>query len=101
PHGKMILRPSRKFLRSDELDVPDPPGYQFCQARGLIIIDSPKVGKVAVLPVGMAQVSSVILSTKPGAELKKGDEIGYFQFGGSDVCLVFQKRSKLEILAKD
>ncbi|CAG8454284.1 9384_t:CDS:2 [Dentiscutata heterogama] len=99
--GKMILRPSRKFLRKDELDVPDPPGYQFCQARGLVIIDSPKVGKVAVLPVGMAQVSSVILSTKVGGELKKGDEIGYFQFGGSDVCLVFQKRSKVEILAKD
>ncbi|CAG8663246.1 phosphatidylserine decarboxylase-related protein [Gigaspora rosea] len=99
--GKKTLKPSRKFLRTDEIDIPDPPGYQFCQTRGLIIIDSPKIGKVAVLPVGMAHVSSVVLSTKAGAELRKGDEISYFQFGGSDVCILFQKQSQVELLAKD
>ncbi|CAG8662668.1 775_t:CDS:1 [Dentiscutata erythropus] len=99
--GKMTLKPSRKFLRTDEIDVPDPPGYQFCQTRGLIVIDSPKIGKVAILPVGMSQVSSVVLTTKLGAELKKGDEISYFQFCGSNVCLLFQKQSKVEIPAKD
>ncbi|CAB4412566.1 unnamed protein product [Rhizophagus irregularis] len=92
------------------LDAPDSAGYQFCQARGLIVIDSPKVGKVAVLPIGMAQVSSVVLCVKgeeigkdgkvvEGDEVKKGDEISYFQFGGSDIVLLFQAQSKVKILA--
>lgn len=98
--GKVVLRPGRKMHSGGkELSAPDSPGYQFCQARGLIVIDSPKVGKVAVLPIGMAQVSSVVLSTYEGAEVKKGDEISYFQFGGSDIVLVFQAQSKVDILA--
>ncbi|CAG8451643.1 9836_t:CDS:1 [Ambispora leptoticha] len=98
--GKTRLNPNRKW-DSDvkSLSSPDSPGYQFRQTRGLILIDSPKVGKVAVLPVGMGQVSSVVLSTQAGAELKKGDEISYFQFGGSDIVLVFQAQSQVEILA--
>lgn len=92
PNGILRLTPIR------DLDAPDSPGYQFCQARGLIVIDSP-IGKVAVLPIGMAQVSSVVLSTKSGAKVNKGDEISYFQFGGSDIILVFQKESQVKILA--
>ncbi|CAG8592296.1 23527_t:CDS:1 [Cetraspora pellucida] len=100
--NKLILTPSRRIIKPDqlkaEIDAPDSPGYQFCQARGLIVIESPKVGLVAVLPIGMAQVSSVVLTTRVGAEVKKGDEISYFQFGGSDVVLLFQKN--VEIIAK-
>lgn len=76
----------------DTVDAPDSPGYQFIQARGLIIIDNPDIGLVAVLPIGMAQVSSVVLSVKPGQEVKKGQEISYFQMGGSDCIVVFQAR---------
>ncbi|CAG8473077.1 1223_t:CDS:1 [Paraglomus brasilianum] len=100
--GKLRLTPIRKLEQPDvvkELDAPDSPGYQFCQARGLIVIDSPEVGKVAVLPIGMAQVSSVQLSTHKGANVKKGAELAYFQFGGSDVVVVFQAQSKVDILA--
>jgi len=61
----------------------DGTGYQFTQARGLIVIDSP-VGLVAVLPIGMGQVSSVNLTAQVGAHLAKGEEFGYFAFGGSD-----------------
>lgn len=39
--------------------APDSPGYQFLQARGLTPIDSPVAGLVAVLLIGMAQVSSL------------------------------------------
>ncbi|PKC54467.1 hypothetical protein RhiirA1_142770, partial [Rhizophagus irregularis] len=92
-NGKHRLIPTRA------LDAPDSPGYQFCQARGLIVIDSPKVGKVAVLPIGMAQVSSVVLSVEEEHEVKKGEEISYFQFGGSDIVLLFQAQSKVKILA--
>jgi phosphatidylserine decarboxylase len=35
-------------------------------------------------------VSSVTLTPDVGAELAKGEEFGFFQFGGSDIIMVFQ-----------
>ena len=72
------------------LNVVDGDTYQFNQERGLIVIESPEVGLVAILPIGMAYVSSVNLTTEVGAELRKGDQFGYFMFGGSDIVTVFQ-----------
>jgi hypothetical protein len=37
------------------------PGYKFCHARGLIVLDT-AISLVAVLPIGMAQVLSIILT---------------------------------------
>lgn len=71
-------------------------GYQFVQTRGLVVLDSP-IGLVACLPVGMAQVSSVVITAEVGATLRKGEEMGYFQFGGSDFVLVFERQSGTEI----
>lgn len=67
--------------------------YQFNQERGLVVIESPTVGLVAVVPVGMTFISSVVLTPEVGAELRKGDPVGYFQFGGSDLVLLFQDRN--------
>jgi phosphatidylserine decarboxylase precursor len=74
-------------------DVVDGDTYQFNQERGLIVIDSPEVGLVAVLPIGMSYVSSVNLSPHTGAILQKGDEFGYFLFGGSDIVILFQNNN--------
>ncbi len=65
-------------------------GHQFQQARGLIIQDSP-VGLVATLPIGMGQVSSVNVTPRVGSYLDKGEEFGYFLFGGSDIVILFQR----------
>ncbi len=67
--------------------------YQFRQERGLVVIDSPEVGLVAVLPIGMSYVSSVNLTPDVGATLQKGDEFGFFLFGGSDIVMLFQDRN--------
>ena len=75
------------------LNVVDGHTYQFNQERGLVVIDSPEVGLVAVLPIGMAYVSSVNLTAEVGAELEKGDQFGYFMFGGSDIVTVYQDRN--------
>lgn len=80
-------------------DAPDSPGYQFAQARGLVVLDT-KIGLVAVLPIGMAQVSSVILSVEKGVTLRKGEELSYFQFGGSDIILLFEARSNVSLTAQ-
>ena len=75
------------------LGVVDGDTYQFKQERGLVVIDSPEVGLVAVLPIGMAYVSSVNLTPEVGAELQKGEEFGYFLFGASDIVMLFQDRN--------
>ena len=72
--------------------VVDGDTYQFRQERGLVIIDSPEVGLVAVLPIGMSYVSSVNLTPDLGATLQKGDEFGFFLFGGSDIVILFQNK---------
>lgn len=74
----------------------DEAGYQFLQTRGLIVIQS-KVGKVAILPMGMAQVSSIVVTAEKGVTLRKGEEISYFQFGGSDIVVVFERASNVSV----
>eukprot|EP00550_Attheya_septentrionalis_P013577 CAMPEP_0198306062 /NCGR_PEP_ID=MMETSP1449-20131203/58221_1 /TAXON_ID=420275 /ORGANISM="Attheya septentrionalis, Strain CCMP2084" /LENGTH=503 /DNA_ID=CAMNT_0044008607 /DNA_START=3143 /DNA_END=4654 /DNA_ORIENTATION=- len=81
-----------------QFDAPDnsDDGYEFTQARGVITIDtthSPagNVGVIAVVPVGMAQVSSVSMIAQPGVSVPKGTEFGYFLFGGSDIIVLFQE----------
>lgn len=87
------------FKKPDgSLDATDGTGYQFTQDRGLIVIDSP-VGLVAVLPIGMAQVSSVTLTAMGGAALVKGEEFGFFSFGGSDIVTLFEA-GKIHLDAK-
>lgn len=81
----------------EELEIVDAPGFQFLQTRGLVVIDNPVVGLVAVLPIGMAQVSAVRLSVRVGDVLCKGDEISTFAFGGSDIVCVFQRRAGLTV----
>ena len=82
-HGKVYLDVIKKSDGS--LHPVDGDTYQFAQERGLVVIESPVVGLVAILPIGMAQVSSVNLTTETGATLTKGEEFGYFLFGGSDI----------------
>jgi phosphatidylserine decarboxylase len=74
------------------LEVIDGDTFQYNQERGLIVIDSPEVGLVAVLPIGMGMVSSVNLTPEVGARLRKGDEFGFFMFGGSDMVMLFQSK---------
>jgi phosphatidylserine decarboxylase len=63
-------------------------------ARAIILIqaDDPVIGLVAFVPVGMVEVSSCMIDSNvtPGYHVAKGEELGYFQFGGSTHCLVFR-----------
>ncbi|KAE8365060.1 phosphatidylserine decarboxylase-domain-containing protein [Aspergillus caelatus] len=78
------------------LDAPDTPGYQFLQTRGIVIINNEKLGRVVVLPIGMAMVSSVqIRDNLKGKTIKKGDEISNFAFGGSDCIIMFEQRARV------
>ena len=89
-HGRVYMDVARR--PDGSLYGIDGETYQIDQERGLIVIDSPEVGLVAVLPVGMCFVSSVNLTPEVGARLQKGDEFGFFLFGGSDIVMLFQNK---------
>lgn len=43
----------------------------------------------AFVAVGAMLVGSIVWSKKPGDTIKKGEELGYFQYGGSTCICVF------------
>jgi phosphatidylserine decarboxylase len=87
------------YYSDAEAEGTDPGGLNDSQgyttavaARAVIVIDcdDPAIGQVGCVFVGMAEVSSCVIEALPGQRVKKGDEIGYFQYGGSTYCLVFE-----------
>jgi phosphatidylserine decarboxylase len=75
------------------------PGWQNIETRGCVIIETKEYGLVALLPIGMSQVSSVNFekTVKIGNTVKKGEMLGYFLFGGSDFVLLFQSKVDLKL----
>lgn len=67
-------------------------GFQMVETRACAIIETEDYGLVAMMPVGMSQICSVnwIPELHVGQTLHRGDEMGFFMFGGSDVILIFQ-----------
>lgn len=66
-------------------------------ARGVVYIqaDNPDIGLMAILFVGMAEVSSIGFTVYEGQHVKKGDPLGMFHFGGSTHCLIFRPGVRL------
>ncbi len=84
-----------------ESEGKDPDGMKLSQGylahvatRAIILIESddPVIGLVGLMPVGMVEVSSCVIrpEIRPGHRVQKGDEVGYFQYGGSTYCLIFR-----------
>lgn len=125
---------ARAVVPQRYLDADDATGYQFVQCRGLLVLES-AIGKVAILPMGMAQVSSVAFVTPKaeghepivltqqekkgldyqqqvalvnekidkalvGRQLDKGEMFSFFQFGGSDCVMVFERKANVDVTAK-
>ncbi|KAF8019993.1 hypothetical protein BT93_G0628 [Corymbia citriodora subsp. variegata] len=59
--------------------------------RVVSIISTEHFGKVAFIAIGATMVGSITFLKKEGERVKKGDEFGYFSFGGSTVICVFEK----------
>ena len=74
-------------------ELNDTTGWQFSQTRGSVVMETENHGLVAVLPIGMGQVSSVNYENhvEPGRWFEKGDMLGHFLFGGSDMIMLFQE----------
>ena len=61
-------------------------------ARAIVTIeaDDPRIGLMAFVGVGMAEVSTCEVTAEVGQHLRKGEELGMFHFGGSTHCLIFR-----------
>lgn len=60
--------------------------------RVIIPIETQDFGTVIMIAVGAMMVGSTVLTIKEGDEVKRGDEIGYFKFGGSTIILLMETR---------
>ncbi len=59
--------------------------------RHLITLETKQYGTVAMVPVGAMMVGAIGYTYTPNHAYKKGDETGFFAFGGSTVVLLFKQ----------
>lgn len=66
--------------------------------HGYLVIDTEHYGYVGMIPVGLQTIGSVVFNEKfknvndiQPEKIYKGENIGYFAYGGSTVLLIFQK----------
>ncbi|KDN48680.1 hypothetical protein RSAG8_02667, partial [Rhizoctonia solani AG-8 WAC10335] len=60
-------------------------------ARKIVPIDSPIFGRVMCVCVGAMMVGSIVTTIKEGEQIARGQEFGYFAFGGSTIVMLFEK----------
>ena len=83
------------FQGANSTESVDTQGYlAHVATRAVILVqaDNPAIGLVGFIAVGMVEVSTCLIGPEitPGHHVAKGDEFGYFQFGGSTHCVIFQ-----------
>lgn len=65
----------------------------FCEnKRSYTLLDTPDFGQVLISPVGATMVGSIVETYPFGSTVAKGDEMGYFAFGGSSLLLLIDRR---------
>ncbi|MGB9365071.1 MAG: phophatidylserine decarboxylase associated domain-containing protein [Xanthobacteraceae bacterium] len=69
-------------------------------ARGLVVFKTKDYGYVCCIPLGMSEVSSIEFdpAMKKGAQVKKGQEMGKFNYGGSSFAIIYQKLPNKELI---
>jgi len=65
-------------------------GYLWENRRTLTILATPEFGSVLLLEIGATNVGSIVQTYDSGQQVAKGDEKGYFRFGGSSTLLLFE-----------
>ena len=64
--------------------------WLWANKRTLTLLQTEQWGQVALLDVGATCVGSIFQTFRPGTFVQKGDEKGYFAFGGSTVLTLFE-----------
>lgn len=61
--------------------------------RMIIPLESPEFGTVLMIPIGAMMVGSIVLDRQEGEFVRRGEELGYFKFGGSTIVIVVPSKS--------
>lgn len=65
----------------------------FCEnKRSLTRLHTADRGDILLLPVGATMVGGINDTYSPGQKIKKGDEMGYFSFGGSTIVMLIDSQ---------
>ena len=73
-------------------------------ARGLIVFKTEDYGHVCCIPLGMSEVSTISFDEamkKDNAKVKKGDEMGTFNYGGSSFAIIYEKLPGKKLVFED
>jgi len=72
-------------------------------ARGLVVFKTPDYGHVCCIPLGMSEVSTIAFdpAMKGGAKVRKGQEMGMFNYGGSSFAIIYEKLPNKELFFVD
>lgn len=65
--------------------------YLWENKRVLSLIETERFGTVAFVAIGATCVGTIEMTARDGDTVAKGDELGYFAFGGSCVITLFEK----------
>lgn len=69
----------------------------FCEnKREYLSLSTEDKGEIILSPVGATMVGTIISTFTPNTQVAKGDEMGYFAFGGSTVVMLID-RNKVQI----
>jgi phosphatidylserine decarboxylase len=64
----------------------------FCEnKREYTLLTTENKGEIILSPVGATMVGTIIGTYTPNSIINKGDEMGYFSFGGSSVVMLIEK----------
>ncbi|OJD15133.1 phosphatidylserine decarboxylase [Emergomyces pasteurianus Ep9510] len=58
--------------------------------RIIVPIDTVEYGRVMVICVGAMMVGSTVITREAGEKVARGEELGYFKFGGSTLLVLFE-----------
>ena len=64
--------------------------YLWENKRTITKLETPDLGTVLLLEIGATCVGSILQTFTPGKPVQKGDEKGYFAFGGSSTITIFE-----------
>lgn len=71
--------------------------YLWQNKRQRVTVDAGPFGLVTIVAIGATNVGTIIETYQPGVPVAKGDEKGYFRFGGSYLATLFEPgRIRLE-----
>lgn len=65
--------------------------------RALVFIEAvnERIGLMCFMAVGMAEVSTCDITVREGQNVRKGEQLGMFHYGGSTHCLLFRPETRL------